>query len=362
MWSGTVGDFLACVRSGRLSSILRRRFLSEGKTVSPYEEHSWDESLPAVAAMLDGHGLDAHYMHILVEVALPQTSARADIVLLGKNARDGRGVVVLELKHWTGRNIEGSHPEMVALGAGYEKLHPCAQVQGYRDYIRTYHAAIVDRTPASTVYGCAYLHKMMDVKSLAMGCTAEAARINAGLVQQCPAFGRHDGPELAEWIHDRLPAPPDMAYVDEFQRMEKRASREVARSLKQVVDSNRIPWVLLDAQREVMAQIEERLRTLKATDTSPHQVLIITGDPGSGKTILAVTTLLRAVTEYNLVDSYLVATSSAQRTSIEGQICLARGEHLPPDAQAAGRASTQAGGAAPEAAAPAHQQGQDGRR
>ena len=97
-----------------------------------------------------------------------------------------------------------------------------------------------------------------------------------------------------------------------------------------MVNSNRIPWVLLDAQREVMAQIEERLRTLKTPDAPERQVLIVTGDPGSGKTILAITTLLRAVTEYDLVDSYLVATSSAQRTSIEGQICLARGERLPP--------------------------------
>ncbi|MFN8469234.1 MAG: DNA/RNA helicase domain-containing protein [Caldilineaceae bacterium] len=298
--------------------------------MSPYEEHSWDESLPAVAAMLDGQGLDAHYMHILVEMALPQTSARADIVLLGMNSQGGRSVVVLELKHWSGKQIQGSQPEMVALGENYQKLHPCSQVQGYRDYIRTYHAAIVDRTPESTVHGCAYLHKMANVDRLAMGYTVEAARINAELVRQCPAFGKGDGPELATWIHDRLPTPPDPSYVQEFQRMEKRASQEVVLSLAEVVNSNRTPWVLLDAQREVMAQIEECLRSLQSPDAPKRQVLIVTGEPGSGKTVLAITTLLRAVTEYKLANSYLVTTSSAQRESIEGQISLARGNHPPP--------------------------------
>jgi hypothetical protein len=330
MWSGTVAEFLTRVRSGELTSLLRRSFLLKGKVVSPYEEHAWDVSLPAVAAALDGQGLDAHYMHILVEVALPQTSARADIVLLGADAQGGRGVVVLELKHWHSRQIRGSLPQMVDLGDGYRKLHPCAQVQGYRDYIRAYHAAIVDRTPPAAVHGCAYLHRLADVSTLAMGVTAEAAAANAELLRQCPAFGAGDGPQLAAWIRDRLPAPPDDAYVTEFRRMEKRASRDVARSLKQAVDSGRIPWVLLDAQREIMVQIDERLRTLKAPGSPARQVLIVTGDPGSGKTVLAMTTLLHAVTQHELLNSYLVATSSAQRTSIEGQICRARGEPLPP--------------------------------
>ncbi len=330
MWSGTVAEFLALARSGRLTSALRRRFQDDGRSVSPYEEHAWDQSLPAVAALLDGQGLDAHFLHILVEMALPQTSARADVVLLGLNAQGGRSVAVLELKQWKGRRIRGSQPEMVDLGEGYEKLHPCAQVQGYRDYIAAYHGAIVDRTPPSTVHGAAWLHNMADVSRLAWGVNETAAAINARLVQECPAFGRDDAPELAEWLRDRLPAPPDAAYVVEFGRMEKRASRDLARSLKQVVDSNRIPWVLLDAQRAAMAQIEETLRTLKQPDAPARQVLVVTGDPGSGKTILAVTTLLKAVTDYDLLNSYLVATSSAQRTSIEGQICLARGERLPP--------------------------------
>ena len=196
MWSGTVAEFLALARSGQLTSILRRRFLSEGRSVSPYEEHSWDESLPAVAAMLEGQGLDAHYMQILVEVALPQTSARADVVLLGMDSQGGRGVVVLELKHWSGRNIRGSQPEMVELGDDYQKLHPCAQVQGYRDYIRTYHAAIVDRTPAARVHGCAYLHKMVDVGRLTRAIRRRRRKSMPNLCGSARRSARVKGPSL----------------------------------------------------------------------------------------------------------------------------------------------------------------------
>ena len=51
-------------------------------------------------------------------------------------------------KNWSTRTqwpkATGAKPEYVSLGEGFLKLHPCAQVQGYRDYLQRYAAALVD--------------------------------------------------------------------------------------------------------------------------------------------------------------------------------------------------------------------------
>ena len=334
MWSGSVGDFIRLVKQNRLTAVVRRSLEQEGKTVSPSEERAWDISLPAVAQALDGQGLDDRHIEILVEVAMPGTSARADVVLLGTAPNQGRGVVILELKHW-GRDVRGAGAELVELGSGTGKesaklikLHPCAQVQGYRDYLRLYGAAVVDRTPDSQVHGCTYLHELDDVIPLAWGYGNEAEAVNRALVADCPVFGKNDGRALAGWIRERLPAAPDGTFVEEFKQLKRRASKDVALSLKEVADSNRNPWVLLDEQRVAMRVIEERLQALAMGTAPERQVVIVTGGPGSGKTILAVSTLLKAATDYGLGQSYLVTTSSAQHLSLEGEMRLVKGERL----------------------------------
>jgi hypothetical protein len=131
-------------------------------------------------------------------------------------------------------------------------------------------------------------------------------------------------------LRARIPQPPDAEYAVEFRRLERRPSQAIAQTFREIVNRHSNPWVLLDAQRVVMSAIEARLKALERGEVPPRQVLIVTGDPGSGKTVLALSTLLKAVGDYRLVNSLLVTTSSAQRTSIEGELTLAKGDPLPP--------------------------------
>lgn len=330
MWSGTVREFIDLARSGRLTAALRRDLARQNQSVSSYEEGAWDRSLPVVAEALEGAGLDMHYLQIIAEVALPGTSSRADIIMLGSAADQGRGVVIVELKQWSGSNVRGSNPEMVEMGPNFHKLHPCAQVQGYRDYLRLYAAALVDRTPASTVVGCAYLHNLDDTKCLGLGNEPRAEAINRALVQECPAFGKGEAAGLVAYIKHHLPQPPSTDFVSEFANLEKRASRQVVQSFREVLDSNRNPWVLLDYQRTAMSHIQDALLAVKNGAPTKRRVLIVTGGPGSGKTVLAMSTLMSAFAEFELGQTYLVTTSSAQHTTISGELSLAKGERLAP--------------------------------
>jgi hypothetical protein len=328
MWSGKISEFIEHAKSGRLGGIIGMSLAHEGLSVSSSEENSWERSLPVLARVFERAGSSLSEMQILVEVPLPGTSSRADVVILGQNGNDGRSAVVLELKQWP--IAKGTQAQKAAWGNGDSQLHPSSQVQGYRDYLKLYSGALVDRTPQSSVSGAVFLHNMYDTAPLSGGVDDDAVHANSNLIQDCPAFGKNDEAALADWIREKLCSPPSSEYVTEFMRLEKRAASSLAASFKEIVNSNRNPWVLLDFQREAMATIEAAMIKLKASPSQQRQVIVVTGNPGSGKTVLALTALMTAFAKHALSQTCLVTTSSAQRHSIIGEICLAHGERPPP--------------------------------
>ena len=66
---------------------------------SPSEVTSWRNSLGSMASVLQFADLTDQW--ILVELKLPLSSKRLDVVLTGSNRTTGDSAVVVELKQWT---------------------------------------------------------------------------------------------------------------------------------------------------------------------------------------------------------------------------------------------------------------------
>lgn len=121
----------ALAQAGSLARRLREQMLFHtGRLPAPSEIHSWERSLPVLAADLAEAGLGN--VEVLLEYHLPLTSKRADVVLAGAHPRTGQpSFVVVELKQWSRvRSWEGD-PELV-LVEGYphdphlHRSHRCA--------------------------------------------------------------------------------------------------------------------------------------------------------------------------------------------------------------------------------------------
>ena len=154
---------------------IRRAVQDRGLSFGPSEEKAWRESIEAfVRAVNDDGALDK--LSALIEVPLPGTSNRADIVLLGMGRGGERRALVVELKQWP--SATATKPEMVSFGGDRHTLHPCSQAEGYRDYLSDYADALVDRTPESRVTACVFLHNCRDVAPLSFGVTERAAAAN----------------------------------------------------------------------------------------------------------------------------------------------------------------------------------------
>ena len=316
------------VGRGQQTAVLSALMKERGVIAGRFEERSWDRSLPALVDALADLPIKKH--QVVLECPMPGASTRADVVLLGEEPDGRRRVVVLELKQWP--SAEGAGPEMVTWGAS-QHLHPSSQVQGYRDYLSLYSAALVDRTPESEVHGAAFLHDMQDVGPLAHGVDAAALQRNQALVKDCPAFGRKQNEALAEWIKQRIGGIPSPAFVAEFTAGERKQSKKVAQNLRQVFMGGRSPWVLVDIQREVMVQtIEPLLRRVaeeKVRGEQRRHVVLVTGGPGTGKTAVAMTAMLEAQANHALQAAF-VSTSSAQHEALLGDLQLTAGGQLAP--------------------------------
>ncbi|MEU9957269.1 DUF2075 domain-containing protein [Streptomyces sp. NPDC050982] len=242
---------------------------------SSSERRSWENSLPALAEVLRDAGLDD--IEVLIEQRLPLTSLRADIVLAGSHPRTGRpSYVIVELKQWSeARLVPGTDNLcLVARMGNRPALHPVAQVRRYSDYLQDFTNVLSDQEDA--VAGVAYLHYAVDQD------VSELLRLPDARAQ---LFTNTSRGELIKYLQTRLSALDGSAEADYLLNSPRAPGRQLMRAAAaEIIDGGE--FLLMDEQ-EVAARLVKR-----AADLSRHsdqkEVIVISGGPGSGKSIIAL--------------------------------------------------------------------------
>jgi DUF2075 family protein len=262
----------------RLSEQMRA---SSGRSPSPSEVRSWERSLPVLAQDLVQAGLDK--VEVLVEYALPLTSKRIDVVLAGQHPKTKLpSYLVIELKQWTQAEPWEGDPELVTVEGtrGGPRLHPVAQVRGYCNYLVDFTRSLQDAGDA--VAGAAYLHNAdneSDVRSL----------------HDYPqdGFGRlFTGARRADWLdylRSRLdPEVAGAAYADSLLASAVAPSKQLLAVAAQEIQ-RREQFVLLAEQRLAYDLVLHAVD--RAREADRKRVIIVTGGPGSGKSVIALSLL-----------------------------------------------------------------------
>ena len=252
---------------------------SSRQAVSPAERNSWKNSLPVLAQDLHDAGLDA--VEVLVEYQLPLTSRRVDVILAGVDPRTGADTfVVVELKQWS-RAVVMDHSEAlvgVEGAPGGTRLHPGFQVAEYCSYLTDFLGVLA--AAKDPVRGVAYLHNAVDrdVAELFERPVTEHSRIFTG--QRRGAF-------LA-YLQSHLAPRSGAEVADRFLSSSVRPSRNL---LTHAADElkDRSHFNLIDEQRiayELVLRAVER-----AHDGDHKRVVVVSGGPGSGKSVIALSLL-----------------------------------------------------------------------
>ncbi len=100
LYQGTTRQFIADAGQARLASRLSERFFEEFRhKPAPSEVMSWQNSLAAMGNVLKL--ADLTDQGILVELKLPLSSKRLDVLITGSNPGTEDAAVIVELKQWT---------------------------------------------------------------------------------------------------------------------------------------------------------------------------------------------------------------------------------------------------------------------
>lgn len=280
LYGSTVAEAARGVGDAGFIGVAERRFRQVfGVAPSPEEVHSWQHSWPALLQILRSAGLEA--VHLLLEYSLPATGERVDALLIGRDASGQLCTVAIELKQWTHAQLSPARPGMVRVG-GRVVQHPARQVGGYVHYLQQWVSR--DGLPL-TVRGAAVLH------DAPAELVAELrGRASDGPAGAYPVLGRDDLTPVpsAQALAQRLGcadlSPVSWDDVEGFLQVEHRPSPALLQRAGEVIEGRDAFTLIGDqdlARQEVLHAVEA------ARTRGKKSVVVVTGGPGTGKTVIA---------------------------------------------------------------------------
>jgi uncharacterized protein len=257
-------------------------FGTEGRVgrPGPAEMRSWGRSIPVLANDLVEAGLGN--VEVLLEHRLPLSSRRVDAIVAGQHPGTGAAsYVVVELKQWSEAWVYEDDPALVVIeGYGrHPRLHPVEQVRGYCEYLRDFLPALQGHGIAIT--GAAYLHNAteMGVGQLRRMTETEDGRLFTGERRA----------EFMDFLRSQLaPGVVGAPYADDFMSARAAPSRQLLSVAAEEI-RNREQFVLLDEQRLAYKVVRHATESARAGNSKT--VVIISGGPGTGKSVIALSLL-----------------------------------------------------------------------
>jgi hypothetical protein len=279
LYQGTTQQFIGDATQARLANQLADRFVQEFRyRPSPSEVTSWRNSLGAMATVLQL--ADLTDQGILVEVRLPLSSRRLDVLITGQNPTTGDAAVVVELKQWTEVG-QSNITDCVTVDFGgrvVDHLHPSRQVAQYQRYLSDTHPAFSDGGIA--LDACAYLHYAKHDPSSPLYHASFAQ-----LLATNPSFSGDERDAFATFLDQRVGGPDDGAILERVAatafKPHKRLLDHVARVIR-----NEPAFTLLDEQLVAYNAIIDEVSG--AGQNRRSVVFLVEGGPGTGKSVIAV--------------------------------------------------------------------------
>jgi hypothetical protein len=251
-----------------------------GRRPSTSERRSWERSIPALRADLVAASLDE--VEMLLEYQLPLTSKRADVVLVGQHPQTGGpSYLVVELKQWSqAERYEDSDTLVTIEQYGARPVtHPALQVRDYCDYLLGFTTVLADEPTA--LAGAAYLHNATDA-----GVT-ELFRL-PGHDHGRLFTGQRRG-DFQDYLRSRFaPGASGAVYADHLLASRIAPSKQLLALAAEEVQQREM-FTLLDEQRDAYNYVLHAVERARRANTKT--AVIVSGGPGSGKSVIALSLL-----------------------------------------------------------------------
>ena len=306
IYNKTLGEFKNHVLLNQMQDILldalREKHLSGG---TPSEIASWNNSLQYMRSVLDDPYFD-NDCSVAIEYNIPQTCKRVDFMIMGNNGVDDH-VVIVELKQWA--KVEkiddiSDHTVMSDLKSHEPVAHPSYQAYSYKSLILDYCGG--DDITTETLQPCAYLHNLTEKFRPVI-----TDKLYSEWVEEAPVFLQKDVLKMREFIkkYVKLKAADDsLLYKIEEGRL--RPTKSLQDALDSMLCGNE-EFHMIDEQVVAYDKIMAAIKSSQK-DKKKH-VIIITGGPGTGKSVLAINLLARSIIDMKLNATYITKNMAPRK-------------------------------------------------
>ena len=306
IYNNTLNRFRDDVTLNMMQNILldklRELGLSGG---SPSEVNSWNNSLHFMKDALD----DPYFSpdcQVAIEYNIPQTSKRVDFMIMGSK-EDKDHIVIVELKQWAKvEKIDDNcdHSIMSDLKSHEPVAHPSYQAYSYKRLILDY--CDDEHVNDKTVKPCAYLHNL-DEKYRPV--------IEDGIykewTEEAPAFLQHDVLKIRNFIKQYINLKAkDGSLLYKIEEGRLRPTKSLQDALDSMLCGNE-EFHMIDEQVVAYDKIMKAIKESQK-DNKKH-VSIITGGPGTGKSVLAINVLARCIIDLKLNASYITKNMAPRK-------------------------------------------------
>jgi uncharacterized protein len=284
-WSGTIAILKNKIHKGIFLNEIKTGFSTAFKIPTDSEITSWQNSIPALMDVMTNPVFDP--LQIIIELQMPIGAERADIVLLGGSEKEPHALII-ELKQWAGIKLDPISYEVLVPGLGVHQ-HPSMQALNYAGKLHFFSAHAHNYNIKPVVF--AHNATRQDKEEITRGTAKE-------WVKSSPFFIQSDSKDFANHIQGQL-LPVDLP--DDEHELFGNSKYEQSQHLfsfllSHATDIARNAEIAIANSGMGLTTQQDRLKNeiISALQTDQKMDFIIQGNPGSGKTLLAVSLLLKA--------------------------------------------------------------------
>ncbi len=302
LYSGSSEQFIQDILENRLADKLRTAYEAYYyRLASPQELVSWTNSLQFVKNIIEYASLRDNML--VVEYELPYCNRRIDCLLFGKGKDASPHAVIMELKQWS--KVENCDLENEVLtftgGANRFEPHPSFQAQGYYSYLKDFVEVFGNDT--ITLSAISYCHNYSRSSDVMFGPKFQP------VMKDFPLFAKEDVPELARYLKERLSSGNGLEVFNRFTNSPVGPTKKLLEHTSQMIKGQNV-FNLLEDQLAAYYAILDRAK--KASKLKEKCVIIVSGGPGTGKSVIALNVIAELLSKGQTV---FHATGSAAFTS-----------------------------------------------
>ena len=301
VYEGIKSGFIDDVNLNRIVDKIYDKYKQFFGRTSESQLNSWKNSMQYMRGVLDDNEIPDN-AGVAIEFNIPTTSKRIDFILSGRDDKKKDSVIIIELKQWeTCTAVEGKDAIVSTYtgGAIREVAHPSYQAMSYANLIKDFNETV--QLENIGLYPCAFLHNY-DLRDDDPICSNQYQEY----IEEAPMFGTNDFEKLRKFIKKYIVEGDDRELLYKIENGRIRPSKRLQDSLVKMLKGNK-EFNMIDEQKVIF---EDAIRmAIDTVASNTKNVLIVSGGPGTGKSVLAIN-LLVELTNRGMTSFYVTKNAA----------------------------------------------------